>query len=165
MIMKLKFIIIAGAAFLPLIGGCAITPTPLASIGPGPDHKAWTGPEGYLQVFTATQTVDADFHAYFNVHVGYDIDDASGKLVKYVANHFSDLDESVDTVSLAPGAYTVVARSTWCGLMKIPVVVERGVTTSIHLDGNNWWPPSRPAGNQLVFLPNGEAAGWKSAIQ
>jgi hypothetical protein len=102
MIMKLKFIIIAGAAVLPLLASCAITPTPIASIGPGPAHKSWSGSEGYLQVFTATQTVDADFHAYFNVHVGYDVDDASGKLVKYVANHISDIDESVDTVSLPP---------------------------------------------------------------
>lgn len=165
MVMKLKFTIIVAAATLPLLGACAITPTPLASIGPGPAQKAWAGSEGYLQVFTATQTVDADFHAYFNVHVGYEIDDASGKTIKYVANHFSDIDESVDTVSLPPGTYTVVARSTWCGLMKIPVVIEGGGTTSIHLDGNNWWPPSRPAANQLVFLPNGEAAGWRSTVQ
>jgi hypothetical protein len=162
---KLKFIIAAGSVVLPLLASCAITPTPLASIGPGPVHKAWSGPEGYLQVFAATRKVDADFHAYFDVHVGYDVDDASGKTVKYVANHIADTDESVDTVSLPPGTYTVVARSTWCGLMRIPVVIERGVTTSIHLDGNNWWPPSRPEGNLLVFLPNGEAAGWKSAIQ
>jgi hypothetical protein len=161
--MKLKFIIMVGAAFLPMVGGCAITPTPLASIGPEPTRTAWSGPEGYLQVFTATQTVDADFHAYFNVHVGYEIDDASGKTIEYVANHQSDIDESVDRVSLQPGAYTVVARSTWCGLVKIPVVIEQGRSTAVHLDGNNWWPASRPTANQLVFLPNGEAAGWKSA--
>jgi hypothetical protein len=160
--MNLKIVIIAGAAVLPLLGGCAIATTPLASIGPGPAQKAWSRHEGDLQVFTATQTVDADFHAYFDLHVGYDIDDTSGKTIRYVANHDSNIDESVDTVSLPPGTYTVVARSTWCGLMKIPVVIEAGKTTSVHLDGNNWWPPSHPAANQLVFLPNGEAAGWKS---
>jgi hypothetical protein len=160
--MKLKIIIIAGAMVLPLVGSCAITPTPLAPIGPESAQKAWSGSEGYLQVFTATQTVDADFHSYYNVHVGYDVDDASGKTVKYVANHISDIDESVDRVSLPPGTYTVVARSTWCGLVKIPVVIESGRATIIHLDGNNWWPASHPSASQLVFLPNGEAAGWKS---
>jgi hypothetical protein len=161
--MKLKFIIAAGVAVLPWLCGCAITTHPLASIGPGTVGKAGKGPDGYLQVFTATQTVDADFHNYFDLHDGYDIEDTSGKILQYVANHDSDIDESVDQVSLPPGNYVVVARSTWCGLMKVPVEIVKGRITIVHLDGNNWSPAPRPAANELVYLPNGEVAGWKSS--
>jgi len=46
--------------------------------------------------------------------------------------------------------------------MKFPVVIEKGKTTSVHLDGNPWSPTPRASDGQLVFLPNGAAAGWKS---
>jgi hypothetical protein len=160
--MKLKFFIAMGVAVLPLIGGCAITTHPLAAIGPGTVDKAGKGPDGYLEVFTATRTVDADFHNYFELHDGYDIKDTSGETIKFVANHDSNIDEGVDQVSLRPGKYILVARSTWCGLMKIPVEIVQGRLTEVHLDGNNWSPVPRPAASQLVFLPNGEVAGWKS---
>jgi len=48
--MKLRFIIAASLAALPLLGGCAITTTPLASIGPNPMGRAGHGPAGYLVV-------------------------------------------------------------------------------------------------------------------
>jgi len=164
-IMKLKFIIAASITVLPWLSGCAITTTPLTSIGPGRVNSAGRGPDGYLEVYTATRTVDANFHNYFDLHDGYDINDASGKAVKYVDNHDSEIDEGVDRVSLPPGTYTIIARSAWCGLLKIPVDIERGKTTSIHLDGNNWSPTPRPAADELVFLPNGEVAGWKGTSQ
>jgi hypothetical protein len=41
----------------------------------------------------------------------------------------------------------------------VPVVIQQGKTTIVHLD-KNWWQPSKTDTNQLVFLPDGEAVGW-----
>ena len=141
--------------------GCASVPMALAPVGPDALATASRGPEGYLEVFTATQTIDVDFQAYFHPHMGYDINDAAGKNVMFVANHSSNMDESPTQASLPPGNYTVVAESTWCGLVAVPVVIEKGKTTIVHLDGS-WWRPSHSSPNPLVYLPNGEAVGWSS---
>jgi hypothetical protein len=143
------------------LAGCVSNPTALASVGPEAHGRIGPGPKGYLEVFTATRTVDVDFHSYFSPHMGYDINDLTGQCVKFVPNHTSDLDEAPDRVALSPGTYKVVAESAWCGLVSVPVVVQPGKTTVVHLDGNAW-RPAAAAGGRLVYLPNGEAVGWSS---
>jgi hypothetical protein len=160
--MKTKLIALLSVGIVPCFAGCVSNPLALAPVGPDLVSRAAPGADGYLKVFTATQTVDVDFEAYFNPHLGYEIDDQAGKCVKYVANHASEMDETPDTVSLPPGNYKIVAESTWCGLVTMPVAIQRGQTTTIHLDGR-WWHPSHSANaGQLVYLPNGEAVGWSS---
>jgi hypothetical protein len=83
--------------------------------------------------------------------------------VQFVPNHASDMDEWPDDVSLPASNYNVVAESTWCGQVTVPVVIQKGKTTVVHLD-DNWWPSSKTSTNQLVYLPNGEAVGWSSSI-
>ncbi len=124
------------------------------------------GFKGYLQVFSATEKsppIASDDPAYFNLHTGYDITDTAGKSVRFVPNHVSNMDEWPDEVTLTAGNYNIVADSTCCGLVTVPVVIQQGKTTIVHLDGN-WWPPSKTATNQLVSLPDGEAVGWSSSI-
>jgi hypothetical protein len=118
--------------------------------------------EGYLLVFTATQSVDADFHAYFDLHTGYDIDDASGKLFKFVANHDSDIDETPDPVILPSGTYTIVATSTG-GTVRFSIEIRSGEITTVHLDGNGL-ARSRSPSVRPVFLPNGEIVGWSALV-
>jgi len=72
------------------------------------------------------------------------------------------MDEWPDEVPLAAGNYNIVAESTCCGLVTVPVVIQQGKTTIVHLD-RNWWPPSKTDTNQLVFLPDGEPVGWSSS--
>jgi hypothetical protein len=165
--MKIKLIILMSAAFIPFLTGCASHPTALASVGPDP-HGPGPGPvaNGHLEVFTATQKsprVDNDETRRFDLHTGYEIYDASGKSIKYVANHTSNLDEWPDKVALASGAYQIVAESTWCGLVALPVVIQNGKTTTVHLD-DNWFPSSKIAPQELVFLPNGETVGWSKLL-
>jgi hypothetical protein len=160
--MKPTCLALLGAALFPILPGCIANPTALAPVGPGIQGRAYSGADGYLQVFTATTTVDVDFHSYFNPHLAYDVKDLAGKTVRFVANHDSEMDETPDTVSLPPGTYRVVAESAWCGLVSVPVTIERGRTTVVHLDGNPWRPPHATA-SELVYLPNGEAVGWSDA--
>jgi hypothetical protein len=159
--MKNHYIALLAAAVLPCLTGCVSSPLELASVGPGVSRPPATAGEGYLEVFTATRTAEVDFESYFNPHTSYTVTDAAGRSVKYVENHTSDMDEWPDLVTLPPGTYHVVAESAWCGLVTVPVVVQPGATTVVHLDGK-WGPPSRPAAGQLVFLPNGQPVGWSS---
>ena len=153
--------LVAAFTFSLLVSGCASAGSALAlaPVGPEAQGRPWPGPDGYLEVFSATRTVDVDFRAYFNPHTDYEIRDTSGKRVRFVPNHASNMDESPDQVTLPPGNYNVVAQSAWCGLVTVPVTIQQGKTTVVHLDGNYWHPPAASA-NQLVYLPNGEAVGW-----
>jgi hypothetical protein len=160
--MKTTYITLLAAALLPCLAGCISNPMALAPVGPGAIGHASSGTEGFLQVFTATTKVDTDFESYFYPHLGYDVEDLAGKTVKFVANHDSDMDEVPDTVSLPPGHYKIVAMSTWCGLVTVPVSIEPGQTTIVHLDGNGRRPANASPG-QLVYLPNGEVVGWSSS--
>jgi hypothetical protein len=138
----------------------------LAPVGPNAGGHAAAGTKGYLQVFSATEKsppIASDDPTFFNFHTGYDINDAAGKSVKFVANHMSNMDEWPDTVSLAAGTYNIVAESACCGLVTVPVVIANGKTTTVHLD-RNWWPPTKTPTNKLVFLPDGETVGWSSSI-
>jgi hypothetical protein len=159
--MKTKYTALIGAGILSCLAGCVSNPLALAPVGPDAVSRALPGRQGYLEVFTATQTIDVDFQAYFHPHMGYDINDAAGRSVRFVQNHTSNMDESPELVTLPPGNYEVVAESTWCGLVGVPVVVQKGKTTVVHLDGNAWRPP-HASGGQLVYLPNGEVVGWSS---
>lgn len=160
--MKTTHIAIIGAGIIAFQSGCVSSPIALSPVGPDAHGGAGTGTKGYLQVFTATEKsipFASDDPTFFNLHTGYDIKDAAGKTVQFVANHMSNMDESPDQVKLPPGTYTIVAESTCCGLVTVPVIIEQGKTTVLHLD-RNWSPPSNVPTNQLVFLPDGGAVGW-----
>jgi hypothetical protein len=146
--------------------GCASTPIKVSSVGPDVTEHAGQDSNGYLKVFSATEKsppIASDDPTYFNLHSGYDINDGSGKSVKFVPNHDSNLDTDPDKVSLPAGNYNILARSTWCGQVIVPIVILGGKTTIVHLD-NNWWPPSNTPTNLVVSLPNGEPVGWSSSV-
>ena len=121
--MKTTHLALLIAGILPCVTGCKSAPATLA-------------PVGYLKVFTATTRVEVAVNSDFYPHMGYDIDDASGKKIRFVSNHTSSLDEAPSVVDLPPGTYTIVAESTWKGLVKLPVVIQPGETTVVRLDGN-----------------------------
>jgi hypothetical protein len=153
--MKTTFITLLGATVIASLTGCVSNPNSPSAAG-----AVSTMPEreGYLTVYTATQTMDADFHAYFDLHTGYDIDDASGKLIKFVPNHDSDIDEAPDTATLPQGTYTIVATSTG-GTATFSVEIKSGEITTVHLDGNGLARPHSPYARP-VTLSNGEIVGW-----
>lgn len=158
--MKAKFNALLGAAVIASLNASASNPnSPLAAsaVSTAPAHP------GYLQVFTATQTVEVDFNAYFDLHTGYDIDDASGKPFKFVPNHGSNIDESPDPVILPPGTYTIVASSTGTGTVRLSVEIRSGEITRVHLDRNGLFRPGSPSARP-VFLPNGEIVGWSNPV-
>ncbi|HLX95241.1 MAG TPA: hypothetical protein VKU37_05810 [Verrucomicrobiae bacterium] len=162
--MKIKNIAFFSAVIVPLLAGCASSPVAINPVGPGPTQPETFVPKGYLQVFSDTEThVIGDGPPYYP-HTGYSIHDESGKLVQFVPNHIGDMDESPSIVTIPAGDYNVVAKSSAYGRVTVPVVIQGGQTTVVHLD-RAWRPSASISTNGLVYLPNGEAVGWRSSAE
>jgi len=160
--MKFKHVVL-GAMTLPLLTGCAFTPVALNSVGPEPRGAESFITTGYIQVFSDTEEHDIGDGEPYYTHKGYGIYNKAGKQVKYVPNHIGDMDESPTLVEIPTGHYQVEAESSTYGPVTVPVVIEAGKTTILHLDGV-WRPASNISSNQLVRLPDGDAIGWSSKI-
>jgi hypothetical protein len=89
--------------------------------------------EGYLFVYSATDAFN-DGDSVYNVHSGYQIYTADGKLFKSVENHMARSDELPELVSLAAGFYVVEARSADNGCVRVPVVISPSRRTVVDVD-------------------------------
>lgn len=163
--MKIRMAILMGGGIFALFTGCVSKPMALGPVGPGVAGQTLPAVKGNLLVFSATEKglpFASDDPASFNVHSAYDITDTAGN-VQYVPNHASNLDEWPDVVTLFPGHYNLLARSSSCGLVSVPVVIEKGRTATVHLDGN-WRPPGNTPSSQIVSLPDGSVVGWSGNV-
>ena len=87
---------------------------------------------GALEVYSATDEFNDGGTLYYS-HGAYAIYTLDGKLFKNVENHISRSDELPETVSLAVGSYTVVARSERDGYVSVPVMIRNGRRTIVDL--------------------------------
>ena len=161
--MKTKIIVFANAAIILLLSGCASKPVAITSIGPEPTSQKAYFPKGYIQVFSDTEEHVIGDGPPFYPHTGYNIYDQAGNRVLYVANHIGNMDELPTLVQIPIGNYKVVAESSAFGRVTVPVVIQSGKSTVVHLD-RGWRPSSNMFPNEVVRLPDGEAAGWSSEI-
>jgi hypothetical protein len=160
--MNTKAIAFTRAAIVLIQVGCASRSVTTATGGPGPISPAAPVPKSRLQVFSDTETHQSGDNTYYQLHTGYNIYDSTSKQVKYVSNHIGDMDECPSIVTITAGNYKVAARSLSYGRVIVPVVIQEGRTTVIHLD-RDWKPAPETYSNQLVRLPNGEAVGWNNS--
>jgi hypothetical protein len=161
--MRTKLFTLIGAASIALLAGCATRPVTLSPVGPEmPNHDATAG-RGFLQVYSDTESpVLGEGPPYYYPHMGYNIYTRSGVRVRYVPNHIGDMDETPTLVRIPAGTYYVVAESSAYGRVTVPVVIEGGRRTVLHLD-RSWRPIPGVRSNDLVQLPDGEAVGWAGA--
>jgi len=137
--------------------------TALQPVGPAPFERARNSPEGTLLVYSAfDQGSTSDPDAYPH-DFGYRIYFEDGNQLKYVNNWVATFSEEPAIVSLAPGRYKVVATAVRVGTVRVPVVVEAGKTTALHLDGNEFPKGRHTASSDLVHLSNGFAVGWAAS--
>jgi hypothetical protein len=96
-------------------------------------------------------------------HSGYVIYNEQGKRFKYVGNTTGKWEETPQTVSLRAGRYAVKARAEGYGygVVNVPVVIEPGKTTVVHLE--HGWNPPPGSGTEIVSASSGYAVGWRSA--
>jgi hypothetical protein len=95
-------------------------------------------------------------------HSAYIIYDEQGKRVRHVGNTVGKWDETPQIVTLPAGRYTIKARAEGCLAVKVPVLIETGKTTVVHLE-SGWRAPTAPPGTDLVRAPAGYAVGWLAA--
>jgi hypothetical protein len=150
---------------IPLLTGCAITPLALDPVGPAPDNTQQSAyvPAGlgWLRLYTATRTVSEGDATYYYPHTGYRIYAESGKLLEFVPNHIDGMDESATLLKIPAGNYKVLARSEPYNVVIVPVVIQAGKTTEVHL-GAHWNAPLNAPTNEIVYFPDGRPVGWKS---
>ena len=143
------------------LSACATRQTTvLPPVGSAPFEQARSSPEGALVVYSAPDqgsTSDPDAYPH---HSGYRIYFDDGKQLKYVNNWVATFSDEPAIVGLAPGRYKVVARAVRFGTVTVPVVIEAGKTTAVHLDESQLPKRKDRASSDFVHLPNGFAVGW-----
>jgi len=150
-----------------LLSGCATGKggTTPAAVGSAPSRLATVNVmNGTLVVYSAYK-VNADFNPrdpYRLEYSDYEIYTAGGKLLRRVHNNSGTILQNPATVELSTGQYRVVARANGYGHVIVPVVIEPGQDTVLHLDGAGSGPaPVVNNPTNVVRLPNGKVVGWQ----
>ncbi len=104
----------------------------------------------------------AEDDVYDLAHTPYTIYSSKGKLLRHVQNAKGMNDATPTVVALPPGAYQVRAKSKDYGLVTVPLVVEAGKLTTVHLQGK--WTPAKAAQHKSEFVWLGyEPIGWSAS--
>lgn len=164
--MKHDYVFLSTGLVLLLVG-CSSTPIALAPVGPNPVGSERSASKGELQVFSSlvdrsddqNQANDSDPGWY--QHTDYRIYDLHGKLVKRVDNAIGHYEQAPRGVALPAGQYLVKARAQDYLRVEVPVLIEPGRTTKVHLD-DNWKLPAGTPRSELVSTPNGNPVGWRA---
>jgi hypothetical protein len=122
--------------------------------------------EGTLLVYSAC-TRNADFAGRDlrrPEYSDYKIVSTDGKQMQRVHNNTGTIFQDPRPVELAPGKYNIFARVNGYGHLTVPVIIEAGRTTVLHLEGGDPWR-EESVFNQTnaVRLPDGQIIGWKAA--
>jgi hypothetical protein len=171
---------VALSSVLVCLVGCASAPKVVVQQPVGPCHRvaAKGAGDGSLQVYSARErslidvnteeffwdnTLDKNDYLYGSAHTDYTILGQDGTVFQHVRNARGRNYETPTLVRLPPGSYTVEAEAEDSGAITmtvvIPLVVEAGQTTVVHLEPNR-----EPSGetldpSRLVRLADGRIIG------
>jgi len=167
MIMKSLYFLL-GAGLASFLAGCASTPVALGPVGPNPLSDIGMASEGQLQVFSSLAQESDDQNQgsedpVWYQHTDYTIRDLHGRLVRRVDNTVGHYSQAPRVVTLPPGRYLVKAHAKDYLQVEVPVTIERGRTTRVHLD-DNWKPPAVAPKRDVVSMPDGTPVGWRAKV-
>jgi hypothetical protein len=154
---------ILSVAAAVLVASCASAPPTVIheTIGPrlavaNEEHN------GFLTVYSATvwTTPPGDDSPSVLSYTDYRIDAADGTLFEQVTNG----DQEPTRVTLPKGTYNVVADSDTSGTVSVPVAIEAGKITVVHLEREKDWEKESAGvyNADLVRLPNGHPIGFRA---
>jgi len=158
--LTLRNTILSGASAL-LLASCVSAPPTIVheTVGPGPtvvneEHN------GFLKVYSATEWMADDDGPSLLKYTNYQIEASDGTLFKEVPND----DQDPTRVILPKNTYTVVAQSDTSGTVSVPVAIETGKTTVLHLEREKDWKEAAAGtrSGDLVRLPNGQPIGFRA---
>ena len=150
-----------GAGLALLLTGCTSTPVVLAPVGPSPAAIGRAGSNGQLVVYSAWQGRTEGNNPVWHQHSDYVLYDPQGRRLRYVDNTVGNYERTPRVVTLPAGKYFVKAQAEDYLGVKVPVVIEPGRTTRVHLDGD-WKPPVATPTTELVSVPAGYPVGWRA---
>jgi hypothetical protein len=158
--------VLLGTGVVSLLVGCSSTPVALAPVGPNPVGVQRTASKGELQVFSNLDEQSDDQNQgsedpVWHQHTDYRIYDLHGKLVKRVDNTIGHYEQAPRLVALPAGKYLVKAQAKDYLRVEVPVTIEPGRVTRVHLD-DNWKLPADTSKRELVSMPNGNPVGWRA---
>jgi hypothetical protein len=81
--------------------------------------------------------------------------------VRHVFNTVGHYEETPNMITLPAGSYVVVARAQGLLRVKVPVVIEGGRTTRVHLDAK-WNVPTDTPKTELVQILGCYPVGWRA---
>jgi hypothetical protein len=153
-----------------LVAGCVSdneNKVALDTVGPAPVQTPAISPStnGTLAVYSAfRRTSDFDIRdPYRPEYSDYRIYNADGEFLRNIHNDSGTFLQDPASVSLAPGRYRVVARANGFGFITVPILIEAGQSTVLHLEGGD--PGGDAPGfsqTNAVRLPDGQIVGWRS---
>jgi hypothetical protein len=151
---------ILSAALAVLGASCASAPPTIVREPVGPAFAVINEEHnGFLTVYSATEWTSGDDAPRQLTYSAYQIDAADGSLFREVPNG----DQEPSRVILPKGSYTVVAESETSGTVRVPVIIETGRITVLHLEQERDWKASAGIRNaDLVRLPSGQPIGFRA---
>lgn len=156
-----------GAVLTLCLLGCTSKPLTLGPVGPNPASLVGTTATGQLEVFSATETErdgnEYDINPAWHQHSDYTVYSLRGQRVRHVFNSVGHYAEAPRVISLPAGKYLVKAHAKGDLDIAVPVLIERGRTTKVHLDDNWHLPPQTPK-SEIVSIPYGYPVGWRSDL-
>lgn len=153
--------LLLGTGLVSVLVGCSSTPVAVAPVGPNPIGGVSPAADGGLQVFSSLIGRSEGDNPIWYQHTGYYLYDLRGELVKHVNNTTGRYAQVPRRVLLSPEKYLVKAQANDYFWVEVPVTIERGRTTRVHLD-DQWQLPSDTSRTALVSLPNGNPVGWRA---
>jgi hypothetical protein len=157
------------AMVLLAVAGCATPPVVVAPVGPNPLNAESVASIGSLQVFSKVvhqyddQNQGGDGISGWQQHTDYSIYDLHGKPVLHVFNETGHYAETPKQIALPVGKYLVKAQAKDYFWVPVPVEIEAGRTTKVHLD-DNWEIPANTSKDVLVRLLSGTPVGWRAEL-
>ncbi len=149
-------------AIVGLLSGCATSTVLRVPLGPDPASASVGTADGTLKVYSAKeQEENVGFEEPYNQRTDYYIYDSNGKEAEHITDNNKGRFEAVPRgIELSPGRYNVKALAA-VGLgewVTIPVVVESGRTTEVHLNGS-WRPPAETPQREISSVAGGISDG------
>jgi hypothetical protein len=165
-----KIYILALMATAILYAGCASEQNPVALDAVGPAQLSKPDPatadQGTLVVYSAANP-QPDFGArdpYRQVFSNYEIYSTDGRLLKKIHNNDDTMLQRPVGVGLPAGKYTVQARANGYGLVSVPVMIQAGQNTVVHLEGGSNYGNHTASDTNMVRLPDGQIVGWRASL-
>ena len=158
-----KIMVLIGAGMMTCLLGCSSTPVAVAPVGPNPAFAGKPAGDGQLEVYSAMRGHSEGNNPSWYQHTAYYLYDQNGKELRRVYNKVGHYEQRPQVIQLSPGKYLVKARAKDYAWVNVPVEIDPGKLTEVHLD--DAWRPADAPKNELVSLPAGNPVGWGVAMK